>query len=194
MEYNKIIETLCSKYHAGQDHKEISWFCEACRKINPRVVVEIGVYSGGNLKILSSLVEENNGIAIGIDYDWSHFGLELTEPSKASVHLLDGDSHEQKTYQKLEEMLGEKKIDVLFIDGDHSEAGCRMDYEIFSTLVRDGGVIGFHDLNDGGSKGQNAAGEFNVKGFWKKFQHPRKFEYFSDLHDNTGYGIGYIIK
>ena len=39
------------------------------------------------------------------------------------------------------------KIDVLFIDGDHSIEGCKLDFELFSPKVVIGGYIAFHDYN-----------------------------------------------
>jgi predicted O-methyltransferase YrrM len=36
-------------------------------------------------------------------------------------------------------------VDLVFIDGDHSEAGCRLDWELWSPFVAPGGVALFHD-------------------------------------------------
>jgi len=36
-------------------------------------------------------------------------------------------------------------VDLVFIDGDHSEAGCRLDWELWSPFVEPGGVVLFHD-------------------------------------------------
>jgi predicted O-methyltransferase YrrM len=36
-------------------------------------------------------------------------------------------------------------VDLVFIDGDHSEAGCRLDWELWSPFVPPGGVVLFHD-------------------------------------------------
>ena len=37
-------------------------------------------------------------------------------------------------------------VDLVFIDGDHSEAGCRLDWELWSPFVAPGGVVLFHDV------------------------------------------------
>jgi hypothetical protein len=39
------------------------------------------------------------------------------------------------------------KIDVLFIDGDHSIEGCKLDFDLFSPKVAVGGYIAFHDYD-----------------------------------------------
>ncbi|MEZ2441037.1 class I SAM-dependent methyltransferase [Chitinophaga sp. RCC_12] len=38
-----------------------------------------------------------------------------------------------------------QQIDFLFIDGDHSIAGCRSDFELYASKVVRGGYIAFHD-------------------------------------------------
>jgi MMP 1-O-methyltransferase len=36
-------------------------------------------------------------------------------------------------------------VDVVFIDGDHSEAGCRADWDLWHPFVAPGGLVLFHD-------------------------------------------------
>lgn len=194
-------EELCglvSDCNAGQNDKEAWFFWEAAKKVNPKVVVEIGIYGGGNLKVLSTLVEDKDGLVIGMDYDWSHWSQRKWELSDCicPAMLLDGDSHLQETLYKLRGILGGRQIDVLFIDGDHSCAGALMDYNMYSPLVRTGGIIGVHDLVDGGSPGQNEMGEFNVKGAWARMHSSIKKEFYNTRADGSinGFGIGYLIK
>ena len=42
----------------------------------------------------------------------------------------------------------ELPVDLLFIDGDHTEAGVRSDWDLFSGHVRPGGHVVFHDARD----------------------------------------------
>jgi predicted O-methyltransferase YrrM len=39
------------------------------------------------------------------------------------------------------------KFNFVFIDADHSYKGCMEDFLAWSPLVREGGLIGFHDAN-----------------------------------------------
>ena len=40
-------------------------------------------------------------------------------------------------------------VDLVFIDGDHSEGGCRLDWQLWSPFVASGGVVVFHDAREG---------------------------------------------
>jgi len=39
------------------------------------------------------------------------------------------------------------KIDFLYIDGDHSYEGVKLDFELYSTILSDNGVIIIHDTD-----------------------------------------------
>lgn len=49
-------------------------------------------------------------------------------------------------------------FDLLFIDGDHTEAGCRLDWEMWHGHVRPGGVVAFHDAREGKDGGWGLPG------------------------------------
>lgn len=37
-------------------------------------------------------------------------------------------------------------MDFLFIDGDHAYEGVKADFEMYSPLVRKGGLVALHDI------------------------------------------------
>jgi predicted O-methyltransferase YrrM len=63
-----------------------------------------------------------------------------------SLFLLRKDSHKPQTLASINEILQGYKLDFLFIDGDHSYEGVKKDFEMYSPLVRSGGLIAFHDI------------------------------------------------
>lgn len=63
-----------------------------------------------------------------------------------NLHLLKADSHRKDTLEKVKKILDGKFLDFLFIDADHSYEGVKMDFEMYSPLVRSGGIIAFHDI------------------------------------------------
>ena len=171
------LEMLANKYQAEQRVPEVIWFYRAVEQINPQVIVEIGIKEGGNLKVLSTHLDEH-GLAIGIDprkeIPWK------MNDSKCKVHHIQGDSHAHSTKDKLIEILQGKMIDVLFIDGDHSTKGMLADFNDYSSLVCPGGIIAVHDI-------------FylqEVRDAWAQIP-GRKFE---SPWVQSSIGIGYIIK
>ena len=60
--------------------------------------------------------------------------------------FISGSSHDNRTYNRLTKLLNNSKIDLLFIDGDHSYVGVKKDFEIYKSFVSDNGIIAFHDI------------------------------------------------
>ena len=50
------------------------------------------------------------------------------------------------------------EVDVVFIDGDHSEAGCELDWNSWRGLVAPGGRVVFHDARAGRPGGRGLPG------------------------------------
>jgi predicted O-methyltransferase YrrM len=67
--------------------------------------------------------------------------------ARQSLHLLREDSHQQSTRTKVTDILQNRQLDFLFIDGDHTYDGVTSDFELYAPLVRPGGVVAFHDIN-----------------------------------------------
>lgn len=45
-------------------------------------------------------------------------------------------------------VLQDIKIDVLFIDGDHSYEGVKKDFDLYSNIISENGIIVFHDTDE----------------------------------------------
>ena len=117
--------------------------------------IEIGSNKGGTFYILSSLIP---GMKISIDFCDGGFGgvgqlasidrnKRLSEAFK-DTHFIEGDSHKYDTVVRLKELLGDKKVSVLFIDGDHTFKGCYQDLIIYRQFLKQDGLIVFHDIKE----------------------------------------------
>ena len=60
------------------------------------------------------------------------------------MHLIRGDSHSKEVAARVSQIT--QSLDVLFIDGDHTYAGVKLDFLSYPPLVRPGGIIAFHDI------------------------------------------------
>ncbi len=167
------------------------------QKQKPKYIMEIGTANGGTLFCYLKLAP-NNSTIISVDLPEGNFGGGYPEWKKPiyqtfkkenqRLHLLREDSHKQVTLEKVKQILGNNQLDFLFIDGDHSYEGIKRDFEMYSPLVKKGGIIAFHDVAPKGEA------EFTggVKYFWKKIKDNfDSRELIKDL-EQTGYGIGVI--
>jgi cephalosporin hydroxylase len=180
----------------GQIPSEVQRFHDFLRDRSPRVVCEIGTYSGGHFYMLSRLLPTVKTL-IGIDLNVRNKALlRRLAPANVDVHLIDGDSRSDAVRNAVERATGGQPIDVLFIDGDHTYDGVRSDYLNYRGLVRDGGVIAFHDIVEDHSTrfGRTTiAWTGDVPVFWRQLKpHAQTFEFVAD-QEQDGCGIGAAI-
>ena len=173
---------------------EFKQLLEIFKNLQPKVILEIGTANGGTLFCFCKLAPEDATI-ISIDLPGGPFGggypewkipiyQAFAKPGQ-KLYLLREDSHKQETLEKLKQILNDKQIDFLFIDGDHTYQGVKQDFEMYSPLVKEGGVIAFHDISD-----IVETDVVKVPKFWKEIKH-----YFNHQEiKQGGYGIGIIFK
>jgi predicted O-methyltransferase YrrM len=139
----------------AQIQGEISYVMEKIKDIHPLRVMELGTGKGGNLFLLCNATASNGKIisldlrggAHGAGYPPWRVPLFKSFVSKdKELILLLADSHKIETKEQIGKILGNEKLDVLFIDGDHSYAGVKRDFELYNSFVRSGGLIIFHDI------------------------------------------------
>lgn len=138
-----------------QIRSEFEQLADAIKKLKPKVAMEIGTNSGGTLYVLCRLADPNATI-ISLDLRHGPYGggyhplripiyKRFAAPAQR-LHLVRADSHSPQTLERITGLLGGSKLDYLFIDGDHTYEGVKRDFEMYSPLVRDGGIIAFHDI------------------------------------------------
>jgi hypothetical protein len=184
--------------------KKIEWisFIEEVSK-NGKInfCLEIGCYDGGTTVFLSNFC--NNLITIDQpnparfdEFKYSYgesnkFGSEYLK-SKCDFNYISGNSHKIETIDSVKKILGDNKLDLLFIDGDHSYEGVKLDYEMYSELVKDNGYIAFHDVHR--SKFHEDHGCF-VHDFWDEISNNKETKVFYDPLSNSEWGgIGLLQK
>ncbi len=172
-----------------QNRAEILSLANAVKAIKPKTILEIGTCNGGTLFIWSNIASEQ---VISCDLNKSKVREELYQKftptdSKCEVISLEGDSHSNNFLEHVKKQLNNKKVDFLFIDGDHTEEGVKQDYEMYSPLVNKGGLIAFHDIVEKQPTPMN-----QVYYFWEKLKPTVKYEEFVNDHDQTGFGIGLV--
>jgi predicted O-methyltransferase YrrM len=127
-------------YQSPQELETLLFCVRPILGVPANTIVEIGSFHGGTASRMDNYLYPEKLICIDRCFDfWLAEGLECDQ--------VQGNSTDQITVDTVKALLGERKIDLLFIDGDHSYAGEMADYLSYSPLVRDGGIIALHDTH-----------------------------------------------
>ena len=178
-----------------QHQPEILGLLEHVARISPRNVCEIGTFQGGTNFLIAQALPEVE-LMIGLDLFVQHTAKlrHFCRPNR-ELHYLNGSSQEAATVARVESVLGGKKLDFLFIDGDHNYDGVKLDFLNYRHLVRDGGMIAFHDIVPDhrtrfGRDTKMWAGDVPV--FWKRIKQAYPHAEFIKDPEQDGLGIGVL--
>ena len=75
-----------------------------------------------------------------------NFGIINHDYHKNNINLIVGDSHSQDTIDKVESILGDRKIDFIFIDADHNYNAVKDDYNMYLKYMNSNSIMAFHDI------------------------------------------------
>lgn len=182
----------------SQIYSEIAGLLKILKESKPKYILEIGTYAGATLFLYSQVASENAQI-ISIDLPGGSHGGGYPEWKKpiyktfaspsSRITLIRDDSHRYATLKKVKRILKDKKLDFLFIDGDHTYQGVKKDFELYNDLVKDNGLIVFHDIVP-----HPPESNCEVNKFWNEIKnHFVSNELVEDWNQNWG-GIGIIVK
>lgn len=184
------------RYRIGQNKSELLDCAKFVEKLGVRNLLEIGTQFGGSFFVWCRLA---TGKKISIDLARGPFGgideasiierNNLFESKFRDVHFLNLNSHDESTVEEVKKILGGGMLDFLFIDSDHSYEGVKKDYELYRGLVKKGGYIAFHDINE--------IADCQVDKLWKELKGEKleinHHESWFELRSNLG-GIGLLRK
>jgi hypothetical protein len=176
---------------------EIRSLFDMVKELKPKTVCEIGTDKGGTLYLWCQ-ASESDALILSLDLPsrarYSERRRRLYSQFKKTkqqiLTFLPGDSHSAILEERVKFTLGERQIDFLFIDGDHTYEGVKQDFLTYSKLVRSGGIIAFHDI-------RTVRPGCGVKEFWDELSSSipseNRKEFALQAFGPTGAGIGIII-
>lgn len=186
------------KFSLVQKRSEIIDFIKLVKDLKPRIICDIGSSGGGTLRLFSHFASFDARI-LSIDIQntpvrqaaFTH----LVKPEQ-KITILNASSYDDQTIEFVKDWLSGERFDLLFIDGDHEYEGVSQDFKKYSSLVRDGGLIGLHDIVEDYKTRydrQTPAYVGEVPRFWQEIQDQHlKIQEFIENPDQDGYGIGVI--
>lgn len=178
-----------------QNTQEINELLNELRRLRPKNILEIGTYKGGTLYMFATASDTiKKSISIGLPATQSHEKcrayrdkLLSTFTKNGQTYLLSEDSHSEATVERVREILGAEKLDFVFIDGEHSYESVEKDFHMYLPLVREGGIMAFHDITDHNDK------NIGVYKLWEKIKKNYNCKEISySKQGNYGIGVVYI--
>lgn len=135
----------------AQVEGEIIQACDVIAKEQPSVFVEVGSLFGASLYIYAGACSPGATI-ISVDVGQEEVALrrailKLREEG-FDAHYVRGRSENPVTIGVVVEILKGREVELLHIDGDHSEEGAFRDWQNYSPMVSRGGLVMFHDISD----------------------------------------------
>lgn len=130
----KLFNQLMKRPGLKQEITEWKIFLEFCsvwlkkQKIKKPIVVELGILNNNQKAFYEQL------------FNAEHIGIDVFD-DRGKPDVL-GDTHDVKTFKMLKRKLGNRLIDILFIDASHFYDDARKDFEIYQPLCT--GLVVLH--------------------------------------------------
>lgn len=179
-----------------QLRSELRRMLECVRNMSPATVVEIGTANGGTLLSLCRVAAPNAKI-VSIDMPGGGFGggysawriplYKAFAHHSQDIFLIRKDSHSLTTLNELKTILAGNVVDFLFIDGDHSPEGVYRDFELYSPLVKKGGILGFHDIAP-----LSPSPDYGSRQLWTNLRLRYESKEIIEDPNQKGFGIGLL--
>lgn len=151
-------------------------FLEECAA-NATIILEIGVGHGnGSTRAFARGLERSTHFGkyhIGVDCDEARPQI---KPSYAYWHEVHGPSEAPTTRYKVQDILGERYADIIFIDTDHTYEQMQKELPIWSKVAGTKTLWIFHDtwMNNTYNTMTDAIKEFAQANGWTFIDHSRE--------------------
>jgi hypothetical protein len=140
---------------AIQNPYELREYLKLVQARRPKVVVEIGTARGGMLYCFCQLAAPD-ALILSIDLPGAPNCGGQTEAERKyyssfvargqQIKFIPANSHFHATREALRQLLGGQQADVLFIDGDHSYGGVKIDFDMYAGFAAADGLLTLHDI------------------------------------------------
>ncbi len=189
---SRRLARIAIKKGAVQKITELSPLISLLKRRKLNTIVEIGTAKGGTFYIWCRIAQPK-ALIISIDLPSGPFGggyalndikkFRKYKKKEQKLYFLRKDSHKQDTKKELIKILDGQKIDFLMVNGDHRYIGVKKDWQLYSPLVKQSGLIVFHDILF-----HPKVPKCKVDKLWKEIKGNFKYIEFIKKEDNQGWG------
>lgn len=174
-----IFEEVAQSSQASQEKEDLDKALRIIAPYKPQVVLEIGMWKGYSAD--NWIKAFNPTKLITLERDHKHEDSVVIDDPRYH-YLWDVDSTKEETVEKVEELLGEDQIDFMFIDGGHRFDNVYQDFYKYLHLVKEGGIIAFHDI-------LYTSFECQANLLWEELKKQYDYVEINCGQGSTGYGV-----
>jgi predicted O-methyltransferase YrrM len=128
-----------------------------------RRLVEIGVWHGVTTVCLRDAMDPSGEISAVDPYPPGRLGFSVQERiARREVDRVQRGRVRWINTTGAQAAVGHGKVEFIFIDGDHTEAGLLADWHAWSGLVEPGGIVALHDSHSTPERPIDDAGSVKV--------------------------------
>jgi predicted O-methyltransferase YrrM len=113
-------------------------------------VLEIGTQHGGWLFMLASVIRPPARFCAVDNVYCSEFVITARELEAEGFEVEFLPLNAESARAEVDRWLDGARLDVLHLDGRHTLTGVRQDWNLYSPLVRPGGIVAIHDVRPTG--------------------------------------------
>jgi len=195
---HEVAQKACNDWFAYQSDFELEMALTALQRANTdghiKVIMEIGTAHGASLAAWAEIVKPELCIALDPEEMGGNKGNEKEQASfdqlaeKYKFLRIPHYDRSPDAHTKLKAILGDRKIDFLFIDAAHGYNDASYDFYGYMEYLAPGAIIGFHDIYY--SEGLVGAGS-QVCWLWDEVK--RRYNY-NEFYYGSSMGIGFIYR
>lgn len=176
------------QYKSIKPHQNKQELMDATNHINDmdkdiNTILELGSANGGSFYTWIRCLEPS--LAISADLTLSEHQQRFFQYFRngTEIQTISGDTQSDKIFNKITETI-ETGVDLVFIDADHSYGGVKSDWMQYKEIVKPGGIIAFHDINEGNDNW------VEMPELWNELS--ESYETSEFVSEEQGGGIGFV--
>lgn len=173
---------------------ELEELLDDLKRNDVSTLIEIGTHQGGSARAFLEVVD--SVIAIDVVKQPEIDSLLRECPGRFEFILGHSVNDTERIIRDIKAMLPGFRIpwiDCVFVDGDHTPVGSMRDFEIYSPLVRPGGLVVFHDIVESDSfKTHNIRAYETFRTLSQRYKSKAIIEDNNPLIGEMGIGIIYL--
>lgn len=183
------IEKIIEDCRASINKEDLESLVPILQRHEVKVVLEIGTWRGFSIELWHQVFKPE--MLITVENDLDSLSIlnnrvlrgELSYMDPAAIQVV-GDSTAPQTVAEVKGLLGDKKVDFLFIDGDHHYESVKQDFFNYGDFLAEDAIVLFHDVC------LDVQPEVEVHYYWKEIK--KDYSYLEVRSPNST-GVGLIF-